>query len=201
MFSTFGFLLALLICEGIEPGYLSAFFAFDKGVVNTFGVFIMNLWADWFSLLETRWVLRRCARSRIGLPRWPGLDLIASYLIYLFIGVGFFGVLLGGLLTGHVFEGLYEFFTLDFHIRILSAFTEIKDLTAFLYSTFFTSFLFYIFLLFSLLIRLLVPVQFALLPFMAWLAISKHPLKSFVAGATAIAFLMEGLQRMGICAD
>ena len=121
--------------------------------------------------------------------------MLASYLIYVFVGVGFL-LLLGGLLAGKGLEWFYAVFTLDAHLTVLSVLTHIKDGTAFLYSTFFTSFLFYLFVLASLAIRLLGPLRSALMPLMRWLSTARHPVKSFVGLASGVALLNEGVKRM-----
>nr|VFJ54494.1 MAG: hypothetical protein BECKDK2373C_GA0170839_104327 [Candidatus Kentron sp. DK]VFJ67248.1 MAG: hypothetical protein BECKDK2373B_GA0170837_11884 [Candidatus Kentron sp. DK] len=69
---------------------------------------------------------------------------------------------------------------------------HIEGPTAFLWSTFFTSFLFYLFVLASLGIRLLGPVRSALMPLMRWLSTARHPVKSFVGLAGGVALLLEG---------
>nr|VFJ49158.1 MAG: hypothetical protein BECKFW1821A_GA0114235_102210 [Candidatus Kentron sp. FW] len=192
VFSTFGFFVVVLICELIEPGYIPD--VIDRGLF--YSLFIGNLIADYFSLLETRFVLKRCANSRsVLLPVWLVLDVLASYLIYIFIGLGFVALLFG-LLAGEGFEWFYRLFQLDFHINVLSHFTDIQNATAFVYSTFFTSFIFYLFIISSFLIRLLQPIQFMLLPAMRWVSISRNLIKSFVGIAGGMAFSLEAMKRL-----
>ncbi|VFM99839.1 MAG: hypothetical protein BECKG1743D_GA0114223_106144 [Candidatus Kentron sp. G] len=38
------------------------------------------------------------------------------------------------------------------------------------------------------------PMRFVLLPLMRWLAVSRHPIKGFVAFATTMAFAIEGIR-------
>nr|VFK40606.1 MAG: hypothetical protein BECKSD772F_GA0070984_106317 [Candidatus Kentron sp. SD]VFK45685.1 MAG: hypothetical protein BECKSD772E_GA0070983_105817 [Candidatus Kentron sp. SD] len=193
VFSVFGFLVTALVCEWIAPGYLAE--VYERGA-GMFLLFIGNLLADYVSLLETRLVLRRCAASRAArLPVWLALDVLASYLLYVFVGVSFVFLLLG-LLGGEGLELFYPLFTLDFHLDNLSLLTHIKWSTAFLYSTFFTSFLFYLFVLASLLLRLLGPLRSALMPLMRWLSTARHPVKSFVSLAGGVALLIEGARWM-----
>nr|VFJ89704.1 MAG: hypothetical protein BECKLFY1418A_GA0070994_100852 [Candidatus Kentron sp. LFY] len=195
VFSVFGFLVTALVCEWIAPGYLADLID-GYGVVGAFILFIANLLADYVSLFETRLVLRRCAASRTAwLPVWLALDVLASWLLYVFVGVGFFA-LLGGLWQGEGLERFYRLFTLDTHLNALSVLTHIGEVTAFFYSTFFTSFLFYLFVLGSLLIRLLGPLRFALMPLMRWLSTARHPVKGFVGLASGVAFLIEGARWM-----
>nr|VFK16838.1 MAG: hypothetical protein BECKLPF1236A_GA0070988_101554 [Candidatus Kentron sp. LPFa]VFK25917.1 MAG: hypothetical protein BECKLPF1236C_GA0070990_100278 [Candidatus Kentron sp. LPFa] len=183
VFSVFGFLVTMLVCEWIAPGYLAN--VIDELGGGVFLFFTANLVTDYVSLLETRLVLRRCAASRAAwLPVWLALDVLASWLLYVFVGLVFVD-LLGGLLLGQGFEGFYRFFTLDLHLVALSVLTHIKEPTAFFYSTFFTSFLFYLFVLTSLLLRLLGPLRFALMPFMRWLSTGIPSSPSWVSPAAS----------------
>nr|VFK13295.1 MAG: hypothetical protein BECKLPF1236B_GA0070989_10463 [Candidatus Kentron sp. LPFa] len=61
VFSVFGLLVTMLVCEWIKPAYLAEVY---EGGADMFLLFIGNLLADYVSLLETRLVLRRCAASR-----------------------------------------------------------------------------------------------------------------------------------------
>nr|VFK20513.1 MAG: hypothetical protein BECKLFY1418C_GA0070996_10745 [Candidatus Kentron sp. LFY] len=193
VFSVFGFLVTALVCEWIESGYLVEVYEWGAGA---FLLFTANLVVDYVSLLETRLVLKRCAASRAAwLPVWLALDVLASYLLYVFVGVGFF-FLSDGLLAGKGLERFYEVFTLDLHFEVLSVLTHIEKETAFVYSTFFTSFLFYLFVLASLAIRLLGPLRSALMPLMRWLSTARHPVKGFVGLASGVALLIEGARWM-----
>nr|VFJ47325.1 MAG: hypothetical protein BECKFW1821B_GA0114236_100234 [Candidatus Kentron sp. FW] len=123
------------------------------------------------------------------------MDVLASYFIYAFIGLSFAALSLGFLET----EGLeifYILFELDYYISVSSLFTNIQDATAFVYSTFFTSFVFYLFVIASFLIRFLRPIQFMLLPVMHWVSISRNPIKSFVGIAGGMAFSLEAMKRL-----
>nr|VFK00751.1 MAG: hypothetical protein BECKH772B_GA0070898_102025 [Candidatus Kentron sp. H]VFK00785.1 MAG: hypothetical protein BECKH772A_GA0070896_102025 [Candidatus Kentron sp. H]VFK04698.1 MAG: hypothetical protein BECKH772C_GA0070978_102005 [Candidatus Kentron sp. H] len=73
LFSAFGFFVVALICEGIRLGYPSMIV--DELPNGIFMLFIGNSIADYLSLWETRWVLRRRGRSPAGwLPAWLVLD-------------------------------------------------------------------------------------------------------------------------------
>jgi len=222
-FSITALVIAFIVCILLKSSILLQSMGEDtdeivKGVVsNGFGywfyliLFVGNLFADYFSLIETRFILRLSSRSSIiyFIPLIFA-DLLLSLLCYLFIGVGvdiaiivFHGIIISGGISSHGFvfdfvQIIYTYF-IGLSIGIAEALSStylIKLHSPLIYSTFFTSILFYLFFLFSLLIRLLFIVRIPMLPTLRWLGCVNNPIKALVGIPAAIIMIYEGVKRL-----
>lgn len=133
----------------------------DLGVVVLFALLI-NVWADYFSLVETRWILRYAEKVQLhSLPVLLILDFICTatiYIVTLWLCV-FFPVAAAGLRVN--FLGAPKFFWSNFTDPLQS-----PGAAALIWSTFTTSILFYLYCLLTL--------------GMKCLGLSKTPLMAFL---------------------
>jgi len=225
IFSITALVIAFIVCILLEPSILSQSMeeGTDKIVEGAISggygywfyliLFVGNLFADYISLIETRLILRLTSRSRI-IYFFPLIcaDLFLSLLCYLFIGVGVDMAII--VFSPMVFAGdidipsrgflisfldIFSYYFIGFTIGIAEALRSIyliKLHSPFIYSTFFTSILFYFFFLFSLLVRLLFVVRIPMLPALRWLGSVNNPIKALVGIPAAIIMIYEGVKRL-----
>lgn len=143
----------------------------------------VNVWVDVLSLIETRWILKiALGKNILSLLSLLILDLVLSALLFL---VPFY-------LLSSIGDGFYP--TNEF-LRDLSPFNYRGDehIPVMLLSSFFTSFIFYLFMMVSLLAWVLGIAKSRLLVIMGKLDESNNLFKSIGAFLTAILGLIKGI--------
>jgi len=184
--SIFAVTLLTLVVESISPGYIWHSQApHVLALVGPLTLLAGNLLADYLSLLETRFLLRWC-RDRGLMATLVALivDIPLSITCYVFVAGGSFGLLTGNWLF---FDDLDD---------LVSQFTEVQYATSLVYSTFFTSFLFYLFAITSLVFRVLLVLRVPLRAFLGWLASYENPVKTVAALAASIVVILKGIQEL-----
>lgn len=171
-------LFAICLVGLLQPAAGSAFLKATQANPGVLALVAFNLFADAFSLLETRWVLQRSANAGVlGLSGWLVLDLVASAGIFLFLPTVLWPRVLS-FWDAALFRG------------------EQPWLGLFFWSTFATSALFYLFVLAALLMR---PLAAAARGF-GWLSrpfdLEKHPVRCIaiaMALVVTVGFIAGGV--------
>lgn len=154
----------MLVVGLIRPDAARSFFdAIGAEGLAVFGFVAFNVFADVFSLVETRWVLNRSVNASVlGLGGWLLLDLLASAAIFLFIPAVLWETSIFGealLLRGN-----------DAWLGIL------------FWTTFSTSLMFYLFVLSSFVVR---PLAW-LLQWMRYFDVEHKPVGSLTSAAVVV---------------
>ncbi len=119
-------------------------------------------------------------------------DLILTSLCYYVLAVSS----LYGMMTGNLVN-IFDLTLLEIAMYAFLCNVEIlQPLSPFLYSTFFTSILFYLFVLVSFIIRLLLVIKLPILPVLHWFSSTKNPIKVLVGICAAIVLVIEGIKRL-----
>ena len=159
---------------------------------------VANLFADYFSLQETRWVMRQSAKvGTLGLAMWSIFDLIATTIIFLlFLISTLAGV---DLVIWNVDIGTVVELMSSITINIVSDYNAFVALAPFLVSTFFTSFLWFMFIASALLLRAIGKMSPVLKVVLGAVAESETPARAtggFVCGALVLGYGMIHLMRL-----
>ncbi len=195
IFSTTGLILSLVVISllGKNVPYVLGL-EDEKGIMVVMTIFSLNLFADYISLIETRIILRIASRSRLlNLIPLLCVDFFLTFTIYYIIAIGFGSMIY----STYFYSGYRNMFSLDEVLKVLfNYFFLIDNGSPYLYSTFFTSVLFYLFILSSLLIRLFLVVRIPILPILRWFSSTKNPIKALVGICAAIVLMVEGIKRL-----
>lgn len=202
IFSIIGVVIAFIVCSLFKQNYLVKPSNEHFEVYRIYLLLLIgNLFADYASLIQTRFILRLASRLRMVFL-FPLLvaDLFMSLVCYIFIAFGHYILSIiaigdGNLLDITAAEILEAFMFLITAIMFTVGGDGIIS-APFFYSTFFTSVLFYLFILASMLIRLLLVARIPILPVLRWFSSTKNPIKALVGICAAIVLIIEGIKRL-----
>ncbi len=185
------YIYVIVIHDSFLAGYREAMASVAlNGLAWAAALVLGNLFADYVSLVETRFVLRYARMSVWGLVLLVIFDVILSYMIYEAIATPLFDVFISW------FSGSVVSMPNLFHEYWL------QDLTApfrgtvtapFILSTFFTSFVFYIFVGWFFLMKLAKGAHRSLLELLRILSITKYPAKMVAVILSSTVAIGEGL--------
>jgi hypothetical protein len=191
--SLFALTLALTICFLIERSYIEDFISIsiEEPLFPIILVFL-NIVADYFSLIETRLVLAISRnRSLLSMVAILIMDIVATlccYAIFLIIPEMYF------LESAEISDILLSYeMILDL---LYGSIMEMDPLTPYVYSTFFTSFIFYCFLFSAVFIKVINLIRKPLLPIIERVSLSENPFKALSALAAALVIIIEGMRKI-----
>ena len=147
-------------------------------------LFIGNIIGDYVSLVETRYILKIATRySNIMYIGLLVFDVLITFVIYLTIGVGLWFLV----------NSKGDVWIISDFTGVITSFT---GLTPFLYSTYTTSIIFYIFIFNLLFIKLLGKFSKPIIGSLNFISNSNNPVKSMVATLAAVVLILGGFKSL-----
>lgn len=182
--SLLSLVIAIFIGNLIDNGILEDIFNEPKTLIL---MLIANVFADYVSLMETRYVLKFTSRFN-GWVVAAGLlvDVIITLFIYVYLGLG-----LALLIQGEFIWRKPEIIT-----QMLRPMYNFETLTPFMYSTYSTSILFYIFCFSLVAIKFLGQYSNPLSRAIKFVGTSNNPVTSSMSTLAAIVIVVEGVKKL-----
>ena len=180
IFSLTHFMIIFVIfCDNYDQ-YFYKLFKGDEILYELIILVVFNLIADYVSLTETRIILKISGRYPMLLPFLLILDLLLTFICY---------SLIGGIMFVLIYKGKFSINTVYLLFKTM---WTCRLGSPFVWSTFFTSMLFYAFISCSIIIKCRTPMD----KILGWYVNSKNPIKSFTVLFGALVFIFEGLKRL-----